>query len=231
MWRKYMIRVVVLSLAGLAGYGGWWLYDFGKLKGADELGSLRTEQAELRRHYQDLNRRYISLRERNILLESSSRIDQQAARDIQEQLANLQEELQSANEQVKFYRGIMAPGDMPSGLRIHQFELTPGLQTDDYHYDLVLTQMNHHDRIVTGLVEWKIIGNSGGGTLELKLTDVTRPAVDHLGFRFRYFQHLTGNISLPEGFRARGVVLTVKATGKNAVEPVEQSFEWPVTGS
>jgi hypothetical protein len=231
MWHKYMTRVVVLALAGLAGYGGWRLYDFGKLKGADELKSLRTEHAELRRHYRDLNRRYIALRKRNTFQESSSRIDQQAARDIQDQLAALQEELQAAQEEVKFYRGILAPGDVPSGLSIHQFELTPGLQSDDYHYDLVLTQMKHHDRIVTGLVEWKIIGSNGDKTRELKLSDVTQPEVDHLDFSFRYFQHLTGIINLPEGFRARVVVLSVKTTGKNASEPVEQSFEWPVTGS
>jgi hypothetical protein len=231
MWHKYMTRVAVISLAGLAGYGGWWLYDFGKLKGADELRLLRTEHAELRRHYRDLNRRYISLRERGTLLESSSRIDQQAARAVQEQLAHLQEALQAAREEVKFYRGIMAPGDVPSGLHIHRLELTRGLQSDDYHYDLVLTQMKHHDRIVTGQVEWKIIGNNGGETRELKLSDVTRPEVDHLGFRFRYFQHLTGIIRLPKGFRARMVVLSVKATGKDAVDPVEQSFDWAVTGS
>lgn len=231
MWHKYMTRIVVLTLAGLAGYGGWWLYDFGKLKGVDELGSLRKEHTELRRHYRDLNRKYISLRERNTILESSSRIDQQASRAIQEQLAYLQEELQAAQEEVKFYRGIMAPGDVPSGLRIHQFELTPGLQSDDYHYDLVLTQMKYHDRTVSGLVEWKIIGNNGGEIRELKLSDVTRPEVDHLDFRFRYFQHLTGIINLPEGFQARVVVLSVRATGKDAIEPAEESFEWPVTGS
>jgi Family of unknown function (DUF6776) len=226
-----MTRVVMLSLAGLAAYGGWWLYDFGKLKGADELESLRTEHAELRRHYRDLNRKNIALRERNTILESSSQIDQQAASDIQGVLASLREELQAAREEVEFYRGIIVPGDVASGLHIHQFELTPGLQSDDYHYDLVLTQLKQHDRLVTGLVEWRIIGNNGHETRELKLSDVTHPAIDHLDFRFRYFQHLTGIIRLPEGFKAREVVLSVRATGKDAVEPVEQSFEWPVAGS
>jgi hypothetical protein len=230
MWHKYMTWIVVLSLAGLAGYGEWWLYDFGKLSGAEELKSLRAEHAELRRHYRDLNKKNISLRERNTILESSSKIDQQAARDIQKELASLQEELQAAREEVEFYRGIMAPGDVASGLRIHRFELTPGLQSDDYYYDLVLTQRKHNDHIVTGLVEWRIIGNNGGETQELKLSDVTRPAVDHLDFQFHYFQHLTGMINLPEGFHAREVVLSVKVTGKDSVEPVEQSFEWPVTG-
>ena len=231
MWHKYMKRVVVLFLAGLAGYGGWWLYDFGKLKGAEELGSLRTEHADLRRHYQDLNKENNALLERNTILERSSQIDQQAARDIQEQLASLQEELQAAREEVEFYRGIIAPADVASGLRIHRFELNPGLQSDEYHYDLVLTQMKRHDRIVTGLVEWRIVGKNGDETRELKLSDVTRPEVDHLDFRFRYFQHLTGIINLPEGFQAREVVLSVRTTGKDVVEPVEQSFEWPVAGS
>jgi hypothetical protein len=230
MWHKYMTWIVVIFLTGLAGYGEWWLYDFGKLSGAEELKLLRAEHAELRRHYRDLNKNNISLRERNTILESSSQIDQQAARDIQEQLASLQEELQAAREEVEFYRGIMAPGDVASGLRIHRFELTPGLQSGDYHYDLVLTQRKHNDRVVTGLVEWRIIGNNGDEPRELKLSDVTRPEVEHLDFRLHYFQHLTGIINLPEGFQAREVVLSVKVTGKDSVEPVEQSFEWPVTG-
>jgi hypothetical protein len=230
MWQTYKPWVVALFLAALAGYGEWWLYDFGKLSGAEELKALRAENAELRRHYRDLNKKTISLGERITILESSSQIDQQAARDLQEQLASLQEELQAAREEVEFYRGIMAPGDVASGLRIHRFELTPGLHSDDYHYDLVLTQRKHNDRIVTGLVEWRIIGNNGDKTQELKLSDVTRPKVDHLDFQFRYFQHLTGIINLPEGFQAREVMLSVKVTGKNSVEPVERSFEWPVTG-
>jgi hypothetical protein len=225
-----MKRVAIVLLAGLAGYGEWWLYDFGKLKGAEELKSMRIEHADLRRHYQGLIKDNNALRERNTILERSSQIDQQAARDVQEQLASLQEELQAAREEVEFYRGIIAPGDVASGLRIHRFELTPGLQSDEYHYDLVLTQMKRHDRIVTGLVEWRISGKAGEVPRELKLSDVTQPETDHLDFRFRYFQHLTGIVRLPEGFQAREVVLLVKTTGKDALEPVEQGFDWPVAG-
>jgi hypothetical protein len=231
MWHQYMSRVVVLILAGLAGYGEWLLYDFGKLQGAKELKSMRTEHAELRQHFRDLNKENDILRERNAILERSGQIDRQAALDIQEQLASLQEELQVAREEVEFYRGIIAPGDVASGLRIHQFELTPGLRSHEYHYDLVLTQMKRHDRIVTGLVEWRIIGKVGDETRELKLSEVTRPGVGHLDFRFRYFQHLTGIISLPGGFQAREVVLSVRTSGKDAGEPVEQNFDWPVAGS
>jgi hypothetical protein len=225
-----MKRVVVLFLAGLAGYGEWWLYDFGKLKGADELKLMRTEHAELRRYYRDLNKENDAMRERNTILERSSQIDQQAARDIQEQLASLQEELQASREEVEFYRGIIAPGDVTSDLRIHRFEVTPACDQMN-HYDLVLTQMKRHDRIVTGVVEWRIIGKNGDKTRELNLSDVTLPEIGHLDFRFRYFQHLTGIINLPVEFQAREVVLSVRTMGKDAFEPVEQSFEWPASGS
>jgi Tfp pilus assembly protein PilO len=82
MWHKYMMRLLVLVLAGLAGYGAWWLYDFGKLQGAEELKAMRAEHADLRRHYQDLHKESKALRERNTILERSSQIDQQAAKDL-----------------------------------------------------------------------------------------------------------------------------------------------------
>jgi hypothetical protein len=231
MWHRYAKLVVVLSLTGLAAYGEWWLYDFGKIQGVEELGSLRAEHSILASQYRELLKQSDALRERNAILERSGQIDQQAARDVQQQLASLQEELEAAREEIAFYRGIIAPGDMPSGLRIHRFELTAGLQPGDFHYDLVLTQIKHNDRVVTGLVDWKIIGKNGDEARELNLSDVTRPETRHLDFKFRYFQHLTGIISLPTGFQARKVILSVKPAGKDAPDPIEQSFEWPVTAS
>jgi hypothetical protein len=231
MWRKYLVRLALVFLTGLAAYGEWRLYDFGKLQGAEELKSLRAEHDQLRRHFRDLSRENASLRENNAILDRSSQIDQEAARDVQDQLASLQEELQAAREEVEFYRGIIAPGDAAAGLRIHRFEITPGQQPDEYHYDLVLTQLKRHDRTVTGKVEWKIRGSEGAAARELNLSDVTRPEVKQLTFRFRYFQHLTGLFTLPAGFQARDVVLSVVSTGQDAVEPVEQRFEWPVSGS
>ena len=231
MWRRYMKGVVVLSAIALAAYGEWWLYDLGKLNGVEELRSLRTGYSALARQYRDLARESDTLRERNAILERSSRIDQQAARDIQEQLASLQEKLQASQEEVGFYRGIIAPGEAKAGLRIHRFELTAGRQSGDFHYDLVLTQIKPDAHVVTGLVEWKIIGKNGDNARELNLSDVTRPETGHLVFKFRYFQHLTGMIRLPSGFQVQRIILSIKPEGKAAPEPFEQSFGWPVTGS
>jgi DNA-binding transcriptional MerR regulator len=231
MWRRYLTWLAAVFLAGLTAYGEWRLYDAGKLQGAEELKSLRAEHIELRGQLRDLRKQNASLQERSAMLERSSQIDQQAARDVQEQLESLQEKLRAAREEVEFYRGIIVPGDAAAGLRIHRFEIAPGQQPGEYHYDLVLTQVKRHDRIVTGKIQWRIIGKDEGATRELNLSDVTQPAVKQLRFRFRYFQHLTGVLTLPAGFQAREVVLSVVATGKDAVEPVEESFEWSESGS
>lgn len=66
---------------------------------------------------------------------------------------------------------------------------------------------------------------------ELALAGVTNPPARQLNFRFRYFQDLSGQITLPEGFEAERVILSIKPEGKGKLPPVEQAFDWPEPGS
>jgi len=223
--------LLAFFLLGLLGYAAWYLYDYGKLHGAEELQGLRTEYSVLTGVHARLVKEAGVLRERVAILERSSQIDRQAAEQVQDEMGALQEELQAAREDVEFYRGIVSPGDVKPGLRIHRFTLSNGLRPGQYHYDLVLTQLKHNDRYVSGLVNLKIIGQQGDTASQLDLADVTETDAGQLKFHFRYFQHMTGVITLPGGYRAKEVILSVKATGKKAPEPVEQTFAWPATES
>lgn len=222
-------RTVLALTAVLAmlGYTGWRLYDLGKLRGVTELQALRSENRLLERRNERLVGEDEDLRERLAVLERSSQIDREAAQSVKADLGQLEEELQAAREEVEFYRGIVAPGDVDPGLHIHRFRLEPGAEKGEYHYDLVLTQLKRNDRYVSGEVDWKIAGEVDGERAALTLTDITRPATQQLKFRFRYFQDLAGTIVLPEGFEARRVVLTVRPEGKDKPEPVVQQFDWP----
>ena len=75
----------------------------------------------------------------------------------------------------------------------------------------------------------RITGEADGEARVLDLAAVTKDQVDKLEFRFRYYQHLTGTVILPEGFQAQEVRLTVRATGKKAPDIVEQVIEWPAS--
>lgn len=231
MLHSYLIRAALL-LAGVALVAtAWWLYDLGKLHGADELRLQRTRYGVLEKRHEKVRDDNRVLREKVAILQRSSQIDRQAALEVKADLAQLEEELQAAREEIEFYRGIVSPGNVKPGLRIHRFQLDPGADAGSFRYDLVLTQLKHNDRYVSGVAEWSILGTSEGTSVELGLTDVTRPPVDHLKFRFRYFQDLAGLVYLPDGFEAKKVILKIRPEGKGKSQPVEQEYDWPDSGS
>lgn len=209
----------------------WWVYDLGKLHGVTELESVRTRNDILDKRNASLTKDAAELREQVAILERSAQIDRQAAQDVKTELGRLEEELQAAREEIEFYRGIVSPGDVRPGLRIHRFSLEPGAAPGEYHYDLVLTQLKHNDKFVSGVVDWRIPGAMPDYQTEIGLERVTDPAVKELKFRFRYFQDLAGTITLPEGFTPAKVILTIKRSGKGKADPVVQSFDWPVADS
>ncbi|MDX1696753.1 MAG: DUF6776 family protein [Thiohalobacterales bacterium] len=206
----------------------WWVYDLGKLHGVSELEAVRTRNDMLDERNAGLARDAAELREQVAILERSAQIDRQAALDVRSELGQLEEELQAAREEIEFYRGIVSPGDVRPGLRIHRFALEQGSAPGEYHYDLVLTQLKRNDTFVSGVVDWRITGAMPDYQTEIGLERVTDPAVKELKFRFRYFQDLAGTIRLPEGFTPSKVVLTVRPSGKGKSEPVEESYDWPV---
>ena len=119
MLHRYLIYAA-LVLGALASIGaGWWLYDLGKLHGADELRTLRTRNGVLEKRLNKLLQDNKVLHEKSAILKRSSQIDRQAALGVKDDLATLEEELQAAREEVEFYRGIVSPGDVKPGLRIH----------------------------------------------------------------------------------------------------------------
>ena len=228
MLAGYLKLATVAVIVGLAAMLAWWLYDLGKLQGATELASLRAEYGLLADQNEQVIEVNSSLREQVAILDRSSQIDRQATQAVQDELGVLQEELHAARDEIEFYRGIVSPGDGKPGLRIHRFTLSTGIQPNDFGYDLVLTQLKNNDRYVTGRVGLTISGRRNGESVELDLTAITESGVGHLDFRFRYFQRLTGVISLPDDFRAEEVTLSVQTTGKNAPEPLLEILDWQV---
>jgi hypothetical protein len=222
-WRYPVLLAVLVTLL----VGGWKLYDFGKLSGVIELASTRTENTMLESRNRALAHENDRMREKLAILERSSQIDREAAQAVKSDLGQLEDELQAAREEVEFYRGIVSPGDVNPGLRIHRFTLDAGGAAGSYHYDLVLTQLKRNDRFVSGRVDWKIFGTRAGKPAQLDLAGITDPEVSRLKFRFRYFQDLAGEVRLPEGFVADHVELTVTPEGTKAQPPVVQKFNWP----
>jgi hypothetical protein len=221
------LRVGAVVLLALLLLAGWKLYDLGKVRGVAELAGLRVQVQQLERSNKRLVKESSKLRDNLAIQERSSQIDRQAAQAVKSELGQLEVALQEAREEVEFYRGIVAPGDVDPGLRIHRFDLQEDLAPGEYRYDLVLTQLKRNDKFVSGVVDWKISGMLHDEPVVLALNGVTEPAVQQIKFRLRYFQNLAGTVRLPDGFVPDRVELTVSPQGKGKQEPVVQSFDWP----
>ena len=132
------------------------------------------------------------------------------------QMAELESEL-------KFYRGIIAPADNQSGVKIQDFSIKRMDEAERYRYKLVLIQALKHNQIVRGNVNIAIKGVQDGDEKVLNT-----PAHDEkpLAVKFKYFQNLEGVISLPPGFQPSVVTITL-VTGEKKPKTTERSYPWP----
>lgn len=227
IYRNWQLWSLLAVLALLVLAGGWWLYDKGMHDGAGALTRLEREREELRIELRELNKDRRRQADQLAVLERSSQIDRQASLEVRQSLGDLQDEIVRLREELAFYQGIMAPGEVEPGIRIHRLKWEPVSEDGSFHYDLTLVQYKRNDRLVQGVVHLFLDGEQDGKAATLSLAQVTEPAVDKLSFRFRYFQHFEGEVRIPARFRPRTVRLEVVPSGKNSPPRVERSFNWP----
>jgi len=221
-WRRTLLFLAVL----VAFYVTWLVYDLGKVNGVAGMAELRQEYAELEQRYHETFSENESLRKQVAILERATQIDRQAIQGVKSEFSEHQEELLALREEIEFYRGIVSPDKVKPGLRVYRFDVVAGEQPGEYQFDLVLTQFKRNDRYVRGAVHWEIVGRQGETAQVLTLADVSGDASSVLNFKFRYFQHLTGDIQLPEEFEVDTVLLRVKSTAKGT-PVVEYTLKWP----
>jgi len=126
----------------------------------------------------------------------------------------------------------MAPESVARGLQIAEFELSRTEAADRFSYRVLLTQAEVRKDWLEGTLEIHVQGlhaGADGSMVEevLPLTVLTQMVDYPLRFRFRYFQDLSGTVTLPEGFQPRSVLITASPNGKGA-EGLDRSFGWVV---
>jgi uncharacterized protein DUF6776 len=161
-------------------------------------------------------------------LQLSEQVHREASNTLRNDLTVAHRKAARLQEELAFYKGLMAPSSLPRGLQIAELELTPVPDTNDYTYQLLLTQVALRRSFIAGEVRIDVVGayTNQANTDEavLSLTELTDMNAYPLKFRFRYFQDLTGRITLPEGFAPGRVLVTANQSGK---DPLQVTFPWP----
>ena len=210
MWSAGVAVICVLGAVG-----GYWL---GLAKG----GLDRTYVSSLE-SLQDANTEQIAVLQAQLeAVGLNQDVGSQTAQELRLTIKGLRDEIAELTEEVTFYKSLMSPSELTRGLQIADFEIRTTLVADQYRFHLLLTQVESRRDWIQGDIELLVQGKD---QQVLSLTEIADADTYPLKFRFRYFQDLSGTISLPEGFEPESVEITARRRGASA-KNLAKSFAW-----
>ena len=162
-------------------------------------------------------------------LKLGGEVDSRATEEVRQTVETLQDEIAQLNEEIKFYKGVMVPNAEDKGLRIERLSIEDTPDPNTFRYSLLLTQIVDKHDYVQGGVEIALVGSEGDFDLQLSLSDMSQAEKDIIGFRFRYFQNINGELNVPIGFEPRELVIVARSTGRNS-QRLEKKFGWQLNG-
>lgn len=186
------------------------------LESMHEHDVLRNEIALLKHDNRALQARVVELQTFNA---GHAHAEQVVTRTI----AQLQAQIARQREKLAFYRGVVAQGAPPIGLRVGEVLLSPGKGPLHYRVDISLLRTGRPDGEVSGTVSLTADSQgSGGATLDNRALTGKAAA---LKYHFRYYQEFNENLVLPPGFKPAHLTVTVRSSRRN-IAPLIQTYPW-----
>jgi len=220
--RKQRLIQIAILLAVLL--GAWGLFEYGRYRAGFDGVAAQMDEIRQARQASLLENKISELREQKAILERASQIDKEAYKQLDSEMGGLRDEILELNKELAFYRGIVTPQGDSGALRLQRFDVTPSGAPKGFHYQLVLTQVITSNGTTSGSVHLSVEGIASGAPKTLSLGEIADGKFKELSFRFKYFQELAGDITLPAGFKPKRVVINV--TARNG-EKVQKSYDWP----
>ena len=221
-WRRYLVRAGVMLVVCAAVAFGYWLGRETALLDGSYTSSLEALDQAHRAKITQLNGELVDAR-------LAQTVNEQASQSLRSRISELRDAVAVLEEEVVFYKSLMAPSSLAKGLQISDFELQPAEEDNQYAFRVLLTQAVVRRDWVQGAVELSVQGwvqaDDGEKEESLSLADLGEQDVYPLRFKFRYFQNVTGLISLPDGFRPELVVVAATPRGRSA-DALQRSFRW-----
>lgn len=206
----------------------WAVFEFGRYRAGFNTLEADAHSESLQLQILELEQQKQTLRDKNAILQRSSQIESQAYKQLEGAVTGLQDEILELKEELAFYRGIVSPSDATKGLKVQDFELTPGAEPRRYSFKVVLTQVLNNGTVARGNMVLEVAGLLKGEQKSYSLDQISdNQSKKGAAFRFKYFQIIEGNFLLPEEFEPTKVNLTVKPKSK-AHKKLTQAFDWVV---
>ena len=221
--RRVLVACVLLaSLAGAAGFR------FGQRALPEgpgvEPGSLASLQAELVAARRDVR----ALQGKLDLERTRHEINRRALEIVRSEIASQKEQIADLEEGLSFYKGLMAPGEVATGLSLRTLEIVSREKPGRFAYRILVQQEARKHSLLTGELQVEVFGSLFDQEVSYSLAELSEEVDQNaIALRFRYFQAVEGELSLPEGFEPLGVRLVASASKPQKAE-VREQFNWEV---
>ncbi|MAS81147.1 MAG: hypothetical protein CMF45_00505 [Legionellales bacterium] len=221
----FVIILVVGLLSAMVSVVIWLLLDENHWQATRNQLIQKEDYRLLRDVNQRLNIDNAQLREEVIILERLTEIDTQAAARLQDDLKTLQDQIYHINGELEFYESIMTATTDSKGLNIQGLHIVDTGQENFYNFKLILTNVANSDKIVEVTMTMTIEGMSETGPQILSLDKMTADNQYTREIKFKNFERIEGNLTLPEGFKPLRVVVDLRQKNMKR-SAVIRVFEW-----
>ncbi|XOV83446.1 MAG: DUF6776 family protein [bacterium] len=215
----------MLAVTVVIGVGCFLL---GYIFGTNQIITYRGDAVQMSRQLEAANNKAMELDARLIDAQLNLTVLREASNSLREDLTQEIRKSARLEEEVTFFKGLMSPSSLTKGLQVAELEVVALPEAGTYNFQLLLTQVALRRGFIAGEVRMDVIGryadDAAADEAVLSLTELTALDAYPLKFRFRYFQDMQGNLTLPDGFSPARILVTANQSGK---EPLQVSFPWP----
>ncbi len=218
------IRVLVaVALALILMGGGFFLGAFDSYQRyqqpAEESYDLRQQLV-----YKDAELEGLSQQLANAL--TAVEVDKAALELVRKDLTAHKGEIAEFKEGVRFYKSLMAPDELEQGLMVGELVISPTDKPQCFQIRLIIQQIVAKHALLIGSAWVEIKGKAQGKAQILSLSELlSEGASDNFKLRFKYFQAIDGEFTLPEGFEAENIQVRAEVV-KPRSETAERQFTW-----
>ena len=185
-----------------------------------------SEVADKNKAIRQLEKSNGRLKDEVALAKRSAEAESVAMQEMKAMMREKDAELLQLTQELHFYRTLYSPDADNTAVQLKAFRLHAGTGAGQFDYRLVLTGVPKKKEKVSGVIGLSVAGEQQGVAKELVFEAASGASKDEaLRFSFRYFQEVSGSLSLPEDFEPGSVQVALLRDGRKN-KPVVASFDW-----
>jgi hypothetical protein len=220
---RQIVAVVLLVSAALLLALGFYL---GQRRAYGDMGIDPEKFSRLQRELPEAREQVAQLERQVTAARTRHEVDRSALELVRQELARQEEQIADLGEGLRFYRSLMAPGEIAQGVSLQGIELVPRDTPGRYAYRLVAQQEARKHETVRGALQITVLGRRGNEAVSYPLGELDEDIEgDSIPLRFLYFQAIEGELVIPDGFEPQAIEVLATVTSPQKLELREQ-YPW-----